>query len=57
MRAIKHTALSKVHENPPPQERLEQNITDLEIDSIEKDVSITDLEIAVMELQEQSTTN
>lgn len=53
MKPIKETPLSEAHKNPPPAERLEQSVTDLEIDAIEKDLAITDLEIAVMELQQR----
>ena len=38
--------------NDITKESLEQNITDLEIDAMEKEQAITDLEIDVMELKE-----
>lgn len=55
MKAITQKALSWVHKQIKPEERLEQMITDLEIEGMEKDMAITDLEIAVMELQAQKT--
>lgn len=54
MNIITSTPLSKVHKNPPISETLEQSITDLELDSIEKDRTITDLEIAIEELKQKN---
>lgn len=51
MRALKKRPLSMAHRQQPTTERLEQDITDLEIDNIIQEQNITDLEIAVMELQ------
>lgn len=53
MKRLTEKSLSQAHKSPPPAERLERNITDLEIEAIEKDLAITDLEIAVLELQQK----
>lgn len=52
MRKIISTPLSETQEHLT-KEKLEQDITDLEIDLIEKDQDLTDMDIRITELEEK----
>ena len=52
MREIIKTPLSKAKDHIT-KEKLEQDITDLEIDAIEKERDMTDMDIRIIELEEK----
>ncbi len=57
MRHLIKTPLSEAHKSLPQNEQLEQDLTELEITSIEHDQSLTDLEIEVEELKNGTGTS
>lgn len=53
MKHLKKKSLTEKREASQTVPQLEQSVTDLEIRDIEKDLQLTDLEIAVLELQQR----
>lgn len=53
MKIIKQKSLKESRESAALPEELEQEITDMELDNIERDMAITDNELAILEIQQQ----
>lgn len=53
MEWIKEKSLKKKRQEQQFPQSLEQSLTELELQNIEKDRAMTDLEIAILELQNQ----
>jgi hypothetical protein len=53
MKVIKQKSLRAEREERSLPNAIEQEITDMELDNIERDMAITDNELAILEIQQQ----
>ncbi len=53
MQVIKKKSLLEIRGKKNFMEEIEQEITDIELDNMERDIAITDNELAILEIQQQ----
>lgn len=53
MQVLKKKSLLETREEKNLPKEIEQEITDMELDNMERDIAITDNELAILEIQQQ----